>query len=369
MVFVMRHHLLVRSGQSPVRLITEVTAPTALLIDTCILEQGGFQFERGNLAEVRKACRAAGIRLLMPKPIELEVRRHIRERCEEAAKALSKAGRQAPLLKGRDGWPLKDMSPAEFAGKLSTQHQTAFDSFMHASDAVSLGYEGVDLAWVMARHDTIAAPFTPKKRAEFPDAITVSILRNYTQACGAVAIVSADKGFRDACRDECGPLHVYESIPEFFSDNSWIPRASAIVDDIAHRVSDLEELIADAATDTVDVRVVDEWDADTEDIEVSVTEVDALTVTSQEEHSCVVTFSAAVKVSGNVHKPDPDTGIYDKEENVWLGREYVNQPFELATELTATCTVELSRNGSVVAFKNVDIDQTVFDISVSPHDY
>src|SRR5262245_21574524 len=82
-----------------------MSVPTAVFLDTSILDGQQYNFASTALATFVPACTKRGLKLLMPEPTAREIERHIRERSSEALEALAEARRKAPFLAKWPGLP------------------------------------------------------------------------------------------------------------------------------------------------------------------------------------------------------------------------------------------------------------------------
>ncbi len=175
-----------------------MSMPTAAFLDTSVFDGQQYNYSSTALSTFVPACKKRGLKILLPDPTEREVRRHIRERSEQALKALDDARRKAPFLAkwshfpkagARAGWEVNHIEAREW------------DSFIAQFTVVKLGYSTLDMRTVMNWYDHGEAPFREgKKRKEFPDAFAIALVDDYARknAC-YVAVVSDDPDFKQAC--------------------------------------------------------------------------------------------------------------------------------------------------------------------------
>jgi hypothetical protein len=94
--------------------------------------------------------------------------------------------------------------------------EAAFDQFLQRTDAVNVPLIS-DIKGVLNDYFARRPPFSSKKKAEFPDAISIASVRLWCQQNHSTAyVVSDDPDLRAGC-SESGPLFHAESIAEIIS--------------------------------------------------------------------------------------------------------------------------------------------------------
>lgn len=184
--------------------------PSLVFIDTCVFESQHFDFESTLVASFVQAARSRGVTLLMPDPTRGEIVRHMEEKSKEALQALDTARRKAPFLKAAKLFPEATLWDTQ---AVALEH---FKSFLGRFEKVELlNYEGVDVARVMTWYEARTAPFSDKKRKEFPDAFAIEILNHYAIEVGQpVAVISHDKDMKFACERYTSLFH-WETLAPF----------------------------------------------------------------------------------------------------------------------------------------------------------
>jgi hypothetical protein len=189
-----------------------MSLPTAVFLDTSIFAEQQYNFNSVAFVSFVPAAQTRGVILLIPDPTIREVRRQIKQRSEDALKALDEARRKAPFLKKWKHFP------AEPSSRLRTWDvnriaEEEWKEFLGQFKVIHLGYENVPIATVMDWYDAQSAPFSERKRKEFPDAFAMAALLGYTIANScSIAVVSKDNDFKLAC-DRFHSLLYFPSLP------------------------------------------------------------------------------------------------------------------------------------------------------------
>lgn len=202
-----------------------MSLPKAAFLDTSVFAGQQYNFCSAALSAFVPVARDVGLDVLLPDPTEREINRQIRERSQEALKALEEARRRAPFLSKWKHFPPERGKFAEWdVGRVANRELHDFFSKLKLK---RLDYKGVSLDRVMSWYDTVRAPFGDgKKRKEFPDAFAIDIVATYAEAeriC--VAVVSSDGDMKGAC--------------EYYSSLLFFPALSKLTELLVLKDSDL----------------------------------------------------------------------------------------------------------------------------------
>lgn len=132
-----------------------MSIPTAVFLDTSILDGQQYNFESIALSTFVPVCKERGLTLLLPEPTEKEIERHIRERSSDALAALAEARRKAPLLTKWPGLP-RPTAKSESVERLQVYGiaRREWEVFLKQFNVVTLGYDGLDIKKVMLWYET-----------------------------------------------------------------------------------------------------------------------------------------------------------------------------------------------------------------------
>jgi hypothetical protein len=97
-----------------------------------------------------------------------------------------------------------------------TTLEAAFDAFLARTNAVNVPLIS-DVKSVLEDYFARRPPFSTKKKAEFPDAISIASIRSWCQQHNSTAYVVSDDPDLRGCCSEDGPLFHSESILEIIS--------------------------------------------------------------------------------------------------------------------------------------------------------
>lgn len=224
-----------------------MSLPTAVFLDTSVLAGQQYNFSSTALTTFIPLAKKHSLKLLLPEPTESEVVRQIRERSQEALKALEDARRRAPFLAKWKHFPPKQNTHMT-DWEVMRIAKAEWSDFLENFDLLKLDYSAVNLKTVMHWYDRITPPFREgKKRKEFPDAFAIAIIEAHARKAGdTIAVVSEDTDMKLAC-DRFSSLLYFKSLPALtellLSDSEKLDkiRASLLED-----ISALEEAAHEA---------------------------------------------------------------------------------------------------------------------------
>ena len=141
-----------------------MSIPTAVFLDTSVLDGQQYNFQSTALSTFVPACNDKAMKLLLPDPTEREITRHIRERSEQALAALEEARRKAPVLAKWARLEQKLRSPKVEEFEVHQIARGEWTAFLKQFTVVRLGYDLLKVDLVMAWYDRIDAPFREGKK-------------------------------------------------------------------------------------------------------------------------------------------------------------------------------------------------------------
>jgi hypothetical protein len=270
-----------------------MSLPKAVFLDTSILDGQQFNFASTSLATFVPACVGRGLKLLLPDPTELEIKRHIKKRSLEALAALEEARRKAPFLAKWKGLPNLRTGDQWIVTSVANKE---WSDFLRQFSVVKLGYDLVHLPTVMRWYDRTEAPFRAgKKQKEFPDALAVAMLAAYAERekiC--VAVVSTDPDFKHAC-ERFGELLYFSSLPSLtevlLSDDARVEKYRIALE--AGRKT-LEEAIKDQASALMVQHVEQEFDI--RNVAARGVEIAEVSIVGLGDNECTVAFTASIQL-------------------------------------------------------------------------
>jgi len=209
-----------------------MSLPTTVFLDTSALAGQQYNFDSAAMRSFVRVARERKLKLLIPDPMESEVRRQMNERIGDLLTALDVARRKAPFLAGwselsRLGRLGKDAAEniglfawSQFLGKLQTERLHC--STIATANIITEQQDGASIRLVEG-----------EKRMEASDALCAAILRDYSARNKCVtAVISEDPDFKCEC-DRFSELMYFNSISAltelFLADHASIGQIRASV--------------------------------------------------------------------------------------------------------------------------------------------
>ena len=325
-----------------------MSVPNNVFIDTSIFDQQSYNFDSAAFRPFIAAISGKGFSLILPDPTSREVRKHIAERADAVVSALEDSRRKAPFLAKLENWPVPGFALSWEVRKLGMAH---WREFLNHFKVTNLPLDGANLDQVMHWYDNQHAPFGPKKKKEFPDALAFSAILAFAKKQRVtVAVISLDPDFRSAC-GRFSEVLSFRSLPVFtetliasdrrvetvramFDENPDILRAAVKAEFTALRFYPAQE--PDGRVDGVDVD------------EVSFPEFHVVGVG---ENECMIAFDALVKYCAFVEFDDPESAIVDSSEGIFHKHRRFSGIVTDDAEVSGTAKIKVSGDWS--AFEDV----------------
>jgi hypothetical protein len=190
-----------------------MSCPRVIFLDTSIFDSQRYNFASNAFEAFLKAVSANEFLLLLPDCTEQEIKRHIEKKWREVYSVLEKLEKEAPFVTEWKYWP--QARTRLFENNLGDVIRDQWKNFLTHFTVLRLGYSGIDLKEIMEWYYRGRGPFGPKKQKEFPDAISLAAILDFTKRenC-SVAIVSQDSDFKRACVIYTELLY-FNSLPAF----------------------------------------------------------------------------------------------------------------------------------------------------------
>lgn len=308
--------------------------PTAVFLDTSILDGQNYNFNSATFVSFANLAKTKNLQLILPDPTKREVQRHIRQRSLDAIRALEQAKRAAPFLAKWTHFPkFKEGRVGEWEVQRIASKE--WEEFQKQFTVVHLDYKAVDLPMVMDWYDSAAAPFNQgKKRKEFPDALAIAALAAHAaQTKQYIAVVSADGDFKAAC-DRFTYLMYFPSLPILLelllSDDKKI-------DELRHLVDKFDDTLTDAVHEAVaDLPIYhndSHYDEGLEIEHIDHVRLSDIRIVALGDHDCTVAFNADIEYTARLTWTEPERYFRHGPD-----REYQPEPGERRRERVSDTT-------------------------------
>jgi predicted nucleic acid-binding protein len=181
-----------------------------IFIDTEVFVREKFDWNSKSFTRLKELVRTGHLRVLTTSITKNEVMRKIREALDNAAKSVKKH----EIILGQLGVPTA--TEKANASNAVTDLQSLLDQFLKDVRASEVPLS-VNLDDLCDSYFQEKPPFSGKKKSEFPDAIVLSSLRDWSSQKGKkVYAVSGDQDFKASCGSEENLIHA-ESLADVIS--------------------------------------------------------------------------------------------------------------------------------------------------------
>ncbi len=298
-----------------------MSVPNVVMIDTCIFDESTYNFDSVKMRAFIEAAKARKLTLLLPDPTSREIRRHIKDRANDATealrKALDKAKSKAPFLRKWEDCPTEE-GISTLNWELQNITDKELDQFLKNFKVVKLDYTGIKIVEIMDWYDRQQAPFGQgKNRKEFPDAFAFAIVLQYAQnnKC-SVAIVSGDSDFRKAAEGYSEILH-FDSLEAFtealIADDT---RVEAVRNILSTDTTHLKEAIADEFPNCGFYQTEYAY-GDIENVQVESVAMREVNIIALGDMQCTIAFSAVVEYFADIEYGYPESAVADGSDYLY----------------------------------------------------
>lgn len=333
--------------------------PIYVTLDTNILDAANFDFnEKSTLQLLVNYVKKGKVKVVLSNIVVKEAEKHIAKRGVCVCSLMRKL--RADALKTATDYQIKQLGLGHIL-ELSTDKaaisQKSIDllhKYIADLDAEILDTSKIDLDAIIDDYFEIRAPFQigEKKRKEFPDAFIANQIRERFGHEEMVAIISIDKGFKEACQSWDNHLF-FSSLGDLYGEmNKQEEFYAATKDFVIEQKSDIESYLAQYIKNNVEINVIGlSYDRKgvTEGYDYSETYLNSLSdvtigihsVDEIDDNKSIVTLKCKSSFSMDCFYEDYENALWDSEEKEYV---YVDT-IEIREEHKAkfACRVEINR--------------------------
>lgn len=237
--------------------------PIYVTLDTNILDAANFDFnEKSTLQLLVNYVKKGKVKVVLSNIVVKEAEKHIAKRGISVCSLMRKL--RADALKSATDYQIKQLGLGHIL-ELSTGKaeigQKSIDllhKYIADLDAEILDTSKIDLDAIIDDYFEIRAPFQTgeKKRKEFPDAFIANQIRERFGYEEMVAIISDDKGFKEACQPWGNHLF-FSSLGELYGEmNKQEKFYEATKNFVIEQKSDIESSLAQYIKNNVEINVI-----------------------------------------------------------------------------------------------------------------
>lgn len=328
-----------------------------------------YNFESASMIAFKESISTSQITLLMPDPTKREISRHMHEKADTAVTALETAARRAPYLSKLSEWPLTNKTTYSLAYELRKIADQQFAMFLNLFGVVELNYDGVKIKEIMDWYDAKLAPFSEKKKSEFPDAFAIAAIRQYRDvSVESVAVISKDLDFKKACERFPGLMYFPSLVAYSEALQSADERLASIQSALADKNEAIRKAINEAFVDS-GFTIEANWEGEVSDIEVTSSDNLALHVVGIGEDRCTVAFEGEIEYSAFTSYGDLDTATYERGEPVCI-HHTIEGTAEETAYISGILIIRIADKGQKIEeIDSATLDQQNFTIGREPFEH
>ena len=297
--------------------------PTYVFIDTEAFEKYRLDIGHPVFQKLVALASTGAVTVLMPEVTRAEIEAHIADKVKIALAKLGGFRKKAAILRQAGESDLDSLFVEPSYEDTCQKLIARFGEYLSALGAVEVPVDCVNCSELLGDYFGKNPPFGPgKKKSEFPDAIAAKALLKGKGSLwdGEVLVVSGDPDWQRTCEANHEFIHV-ERLPALldqFRDELLVAQIkSGVRADLALVESRIEESFVDRGFSISDV------DGEVEAVDISSLELQALYVLDAEDGDALLEGEWHIEFTGDATFVDPDSGVFDKEDNKWLFQEYL----------------------------------------------
>lgn len=185
-----------------------------VFLDTNIYQGKNFQFLTYELERLSLLASAGYIQLLMSPIVDFEIREHISSGAANAFSKIKDFKKEAMVLRNLTELPVSGVFERVSGPEISTALNKNYDIFLDLAKPQIVPLEGVDVSRVFERYFTRRAPFSQRKKNEFPDGFVLFSLVKYSHEHNVpVYVVSTDGDMESFCSEFPSLIHLSDLDP------------------------------------------------------------------------------------------------------------------------------------------------------------
>ena len=278
--------------------------------------------------------------LFLTEVIDREVIADLRERSKDAQNAIRRTLKDHPFLQHSPKVPFDALTRKDSLSDLTDIVLARWDKWKRVNHATVLSVKHVDADTILKAYFAENPPFgVGNKKAEFPDAFTMHSAIRWCEDTGEkMIVVSKDNDIRRFCEAHDGRLEHVASLAEAleaFTDATVAAKLHA-------GFEEMEPEIADAIREEFEGRAFTayEFDGDVENIEIIEIGFDDLHIMEADAGRGTAEVQFGVRFTASVCHNDPDSGMWDKEDQQMIFVERVTT--EVEEEVVETAYIDFN---------------------------
>ncbi|HET6978755.1 MAG TPA: PIN domain-containing protein [Pyrinomonadaceae bacterium] len=340
-----------------------------VFIDTSIFVAANFHYETSTFKQLRTLAREEYLHIYLTPITIREVKANIHDRVQSAHRAVQKCKREAMVLRHLPHNPYEALFTDLDTGTVADALIKKFEDFITDTRTTTILLNGIPVDQIFERYFSASPPFgTGKKKSEFPDAFVLSALSEWcVNRNEKIYVISPDGDMARAC-EEHQSLISLDSLEALLN---LVATDDKIMGDFAESAfKNLQPDIIKGITDKFKSLgfIIDDEEGEVESVEANDVNIDDYYLIYVTDRNAEFRIEVILDYSADVTYYDPDSGIYDREEDEVLFRETIDETLKRTVHLGIDLRISFPGIGDAWLARLDSVRFDNWDIYVSVHD-
>lgn len=318
-----------------------------VFIDTSIFFQYNFDYKSGLIADLFSLAHEKKINIILTDITVEEIKANTREQIANSCLSVQNAIAKARILRTVIDRDILQISKKLETETLQKQAILKFEQALKKANVKTISTGKVSVKSVFNLYFQQKPPFGKgKKKAEFPDAFTLTALNNWTKAKKKkISVVSNDSDMKYTCKHKPS-MRFFDNLPEFLeSTNTYYERdlTEDLLSSFDAKLNDIVNTIAEEFPVMLGF-VLSDQDGDINDITNVAVEIHDRHLTGIGTTTAKFELSTTIEFDADLTYTDPDSWIYDSEDKVAVYMDTIEEVVEASIDTVVNITVEFKHD-------------------------
>ena len=287
-----------------------------LFIDTQYFVKSNLNFSSRSFVTLQDLCKKDELRYLLTSVVKQEVESKIELSIKDALSSLQSFRKKASILS-----TIEDPLLSSFFNKVKEEdvYEKASQVFHQYNKDCNYEYveaDKIDPEKLLELYFSKKSPFGEgKKKAEFPDAISLLSLESYLDDGEKIYVISDDKDLKTYCENNEQLIAVdsLDKLLDIYNQHTNV-RTEKIKEYLVEATDQIKAKVSEYIDDC-DVYNSSTWeDAEVDSFSVSSVGDFEINVIEVNDEECQLTFDVQVEIKVEATGPDFTNGVYDRED-------------------------------------------------------
>lgn len=289
---------------------TMKTYPAHIFIDTGVFVRGQFNFSSSQLNYTELLKVVENPSLVIPIVTKHEIDRHRERISSQNSSPLLKSLNNPQIKSAMIDLGLTSVEEAILKQQIEEKYLEHYQTFLRCFKIIPLSYKDIDIQKVLEWRDELSPPYSDKKKNEYPDAMALSSLLNFTERTKLkIAVIAVDGDWSNVCKVH-DQLEYFDSIASFVEHHVTNVELSDKVKEILIGDGKLVDMIK-SHIDKTCFTVVRGHDGRVEKIDVKKTIATKLSIVENSSNVLTIVFNVVYEVYTESRYMDLNSSNHD----------------------------------------------------------